>query len=273
MSRHHQGLTGLKGGAAERVELSDLRHRLAHVRGAGGRCDVPEGLAGLDGGDGGAGGNGGVGLDGARGDDADGGKDDRSEDHRAGDDGASHDAGERHEPGGGGRGDDALRGAALRGSRGDDRSVLTDSGSAGTHADGTPLLAIFVSALLLFSVAQQPFGSLLTTEAVAVELARSFVGGIAIALSVPLTTGIAAGLGVRGRVTSPTFVIARVHPSLVGGPELVHVDAYRLGGSADLEDLDLEADLDDAVTVVEWGRDRVEHLNADQVTCANSSTK
>lgn len=48
--------------------------------------------------------------------------------------------------------------------------------------------------LLLFSVAQQPTASLLTTDAVAVELARSFVGGIAIALSVPLTTVIAAAL-------------------------------------------------------------------------------
>lgn len=76
------------------------------------------------------------------------------------------------------------------------------------------------------------------------------------------TQGLGAGLDVRGPVSSPTFVIARVHPSLSGGPALVHVDAYRLGGSADLEDLDLEADLDDAVTVVEWGRDRVEHLTS-----------
>lgn len=76
------------------------------------------------------------------------------------------------------------------------------------------------------------------------------------------TQGLGAGLDVRGPVASPTFVIARVHPSLSGGPALVHVDAYRLGGSADLEDLDLEADLDDAVTVVEWGRDRVEYLTS-----------
>lgn len=74
------------------------------------------------------------------------------------------------------------------------------------------------------------------------------------------TQGLGEGLGVRGPVASPTFVIARVHPSLTGGLPLVHVDAYRLGGTADLEDLDLEADLDQAVTVVEWGRDRVEHL-------------
>ena len=71
-----------------------------------------------------------------------------------------------------------------------------------------------------------------------------------------LTQGIGAGLGVRGPVTSPTFVIARVHPSLVGGPALVHVDAYRLGGAVELDDLDLDADVADSVTVVEWGHGR-----------------
>jgi tRNA threonylcarbamoyladenosine biosynthesis protein TsaE len=78
------------------------------------------------------------------------------------------------------------------------------------------------------------------------------------------TQGLGVGLGVRGAVTSPTFVIARVHPSEVGGPDLVHVDAYRLGGGADpraeLDDLDLDADLDRAVTVVEWGEGLAEGL-------------
>ena len=78
-----------------------------------------------------------------------------------------------------------------------------------------------------------------------------------------LTQGIAQGLGVRGPVTSPTFVIARVHPSLVGGPDLVHVDAYRLGGLAELDDLDLDASLEEAVTVVEWGRGVAEQLSDD----------
>ena len=64
----------------------------------------------------------------------------------------------------------------------------------------------------------------------------------------------------RGAVTSPTFVIARVHPSLVGGPDLVHVDAYRLGGIDELDDLDLDTSLDDAVTVVEWGAGLAEGL-------------
>jgi tRNA threonylcarbamoyladenosine biosynthesis protein TsaE len=76
-----------------------------------------------------------------------------------------------------------------------------------------------------------------------------------------LTQGIADGLGVRGPITSPTFVIARVHPSLVGGPDLVHVDAYRLGGFAELEDLDLDASLAEAVTVVEWGHGVAEQLS------------
>jgi len=73
-----------------------------------------------------------------------------------------------------------------------------------------------------------------------------------------LTRGIAAGLGVRGPVQSPTFVIARTHPSLVDGPPLVHVDAYRLGSAAELDDLDI--DVDGSVVVVEWGRDMVPGL-------------
>jgi tRNA threonylcarbamoyladenosine biosynthesis protein TsaE len=80
-----------------------------------------------------------------------------------------------------------------------------------------------------------------------------------------LTQGIAAGLGVRGPITSPTFVIARVHPSEVGGPALVHVDAYRLGSIAEVDDLDLDAGLDEAVTVVEWGEGLVEGLSADRL--------
>src|SRR3546814_19213094 len=67
------------------------------------------------------------------------------------------------------------------------------------------------------------------------------------------TKGIGAGLQVRGEVTSPTFIIARVHPSLVGGPALVHADAYRLGSIDEIDDLDLEMTPAEAVTVVEWG--------------------
>ncbi|GAA5030946.1 tRNA (adenosine(37)-N6)-threonylcarbamoyltransferase complex ATPase subunit type 1 TsaE [Actinopolymorpha pittospori] len=80
-----------------------------------------------------------------------------------------------------------------------------------------------------------------------------------------LTQGIGAGLSVRGQVTSPTFVIARVHPSTVQGPALVHVDAYRLGGVAELDDLDLDASLDETVTVVEWGEGLAEGLAGDRL--------
>ncbi len=79
------------------------------------------------------------------------------------------------------------------------------------------------------------------------------------------TQGLGAGLGVRGAVTSPTFVISRVHPSLGGGPALVHVDAYRLGGFEELDDLDLDASLDEAVTVVEWGHGLAEGLAPDRL--------
>jgi tRNA threonylcarbamoyladenosine biosynthesis protein TsaE len=79
------------------------------------------------------------------------------------------------------------------------------------------------------------------------------------------TQGLGTGLNVRGDVTSPTFVISRVHPSLGDGPPLVHVDAYRLGGVTELDDLDLEMSLDDAVTVVEWGEGMAEGLADDRV--------
>lgn len=75
-----------------------------------------------------------------------------------------------------------------------------------------------------------------------------------------LTQGIAEGLKVRGPITSPTFVIARVHPPLAGGPPLVHVDAYRLNGFAELDDLDLDAEIGESVTVVEWGEGLAEGL-------------
>ncbi|MBA8829929.1 tRNA (adenosine(37)-N6)-threonylcarbamoyltransferase complex ATPase subunit type 1 TsaE, partial [Alpinimonas psychrophila] len=66
-----------------------------------------------------------------------------------------------------------------------------------------------------------------------------------------LTRGIGEGLGVRGPVTSPTFVLARTHPSLTEGPPLVHVDAYRLASALELDDLDI--DFSHSVVVVEWG--------------------
>ena len=95
-------------------------------------------------------------------------------------------------------------------------------------------------------------------EAFGRELAADLRAGDLVLLTGPLgagkttlTRGIGAGLGVRGPVQSPTFVLARTHPSLVGGPPLVHVDAYRLGSAALLDDLDL--DFEHSVVVVEWG--------------------
>jgi tRNA threonylcarbamoyladenosine biosynthesis protein TsaE len=80
-----------------------------------------------------------------------------------------------------------------------------------------------------------------------------------------LTQGIGAGLGVRGQVASPTFIIARVHPALGDGPDLVHVDAYRLGSLDEVDALDLDTSLEDSVTVVEWGAGKVETLSADRL--------
>jgi tRNA threonylcarbamoyladenosine biosynthesis protein TsaE len=76
--------------------------------------------------------------------------------------------------------------------------------------------------------------------------------------------GMGAELGVTDQVTSPTFVIARVYPTSTG-VDLVHVDAYRLGSTLELDDLDLDSDLDSAITVVEWGEGKVEQLSEDRV--------
>jgi len=76
-----------------------------------------------------------------------------------------------------------------------------------------------------------------------------------------LVQGIGAGLGVQGSVVSPTFVIARVHRPLSGSTlPLVHVDAYRLRSLEEVDDLDLDVSVADAVTVVEWGSGKVEQL-------------
>lgn len=110
------------------------------------------------------------------------------------------------------------------------------------------------------------------TRALGVALGRLLAPGDLVVLTgglgagkTTLTQGVGEGLGVRGPVTSPTFVIARVHPSLVGGPALVHVDAYRLGGSLELDDLDLDASLEQSVTVVEWGHGLAESLADDRL--------
>lgn len=103
------------------------------------------------------------------------------------------------------------------------------------------------------------------THALGVELAALLRAGDLVLLSGPLgagktalTQGIGAGLGVPGPVTSPTFVLARVHRG--GRVPLVHVDAYRLGSVGDVDDLDLDASAGESVTVVEWGHGLVEQL-------------
>lgn len=78
-----------------------------------------------------------------------------------------------------------------------------------------------------------------------------------------LVQGIGAGLGITEPVLSPTFVIARVHRD--GRIPLVHVDAYRLGSVEEIDDLDLDASLEESVTVVEWGEALAERLADDRL--------
>ncbi|AOP54664.1 tRNA (adenosine(37)-N6)-threonylcarbamoyltransferase complex ATPase subunit type 1 TsaE [Brevibacterium aurantiacum] len=77
------------------------------------------------------------------------------------------------------------------------------------------------------------------------------------------TQSLGRALGVTGRITSPTFVIAREHPSSGDGPALVHVDAYRLSDAEELGDLDLDSELEESITVVEWGAGLAEQLSSD----------
>ncbi len=105
------------------------------------------------------------------------------------------------------------------------------------------------------------------TQAWAARLARELRPGDVLILTGELgagkttfTQGLGAGLGVREGIISPTFVLSRIHPSLGDGPDLVHVDAYRLGSAGELSDLDLDTTVDRSVTVVEWGRGLAESL-------------
>ncbi len=116
-------------------------------------------------------------------------------------------------------------------------------------------------------------GSAAELQALAAGLAPQLRSGDLLVLSGELgagkttfTQGLGEGLGVREGIISPTFVLVRIHPNLPdgpnpGGPDLVHVDAYRLGSASEIDDIDLENTMDSSVTVVEWGRDRVEHLS------------
>ena len=80
-----------------------------------------------------------------------------------------------------------------------------------------------------------------------------------------LAQGIGAAMDVRGRVSSPTFIIARAHPALGDGPDLIHVDAYRLTSLEEVDALDLDSSIERSVTLVEWGQDKVEGLAEDRL--------
>jgi tRNA threonylcarbamoyladenosine biosynthesis protein TsaE len=80
-----------------------------------------------------------------------------------------------------------------------------------------------------------------------------------------LTQGIGRGLGSEGPIISPTFVLSRIHPSIIGRPTLVHVDAYRLSTASELDDLDLDAAVPASITVVEWGQGIAEGLAEDRL--------
>jgi tRNA threonylcarbamoyladenosine biosynthesis protein TsaE len=105
------------------------------------------------------------------------------------------------------------------------------------------------------------------TQNLAQKLASKLKAGDVLLLSGDLgsgkttfTQGLAKSLNVRGSVTSPTFVIARLHPNLDEGPALLHVDAYRLNSLAEIQDLDLVSDLSHAIVVVEWPREMANDL-------------
>lgn len=107
-------------------------------------------------------------------------------------------------------------------------------------------------------------------QSIAARIGARCLGGDVLVLNGDLgagkttfTQGLARGMGITESVTSPTFVISRVHQHPSGGTALIHVDAYRLGSLAELEDLDLEVNLGDGVVVVEWGRGLAEHLSPD----------
>lgn len=110
--------------------------------------------------------------------------------------------------------------------------------------------------------------SVAQTQAVGRALGACLYGGDLLILTGQLgagkttfTQGLGEGMKVREGIISPTFVLSRIHPSEIGGPALVHVDAYRLAEPHEVDTLDLESTGPESVTVVEWGKDKVEHLS------------
>lgn len=110
------------------------------------------------------------------------------------------------------------------------------------------------------------------TQKLAQKLAKKLNAGDVVLLSGNLgvgkttfTQGLAKTLQVKGQITSPTFVIARLHKCLQDGPDLLHVDAYRLNSLAEIQDLDLVSDLSHAVVIVEWPREMVNDLSENPI--------
>lgn len=109
--------------------------------------------------------------------------------------------------------------------------------------------------------------SLAETHSLGERIGAKLKAGDVVILTGPLgagktsiTQGIAKGLGVRGPITSPTFVISRIHPSTINGPSLIHLDAYRVNSISEIDDLDLDSDLINAVLVAEWGAGKIDAL-------------
>ena len=110
------------------------------------------------------------------------------------------------------------------------------------------------------------------TRALGARLARLLRAGDLVLLSgalgagkTTLAQGVGSAMGVRGRISSPTFVIARVHPAPGGRPDLIHVDAYRVSSLEEVDALDLESSMEESVTLVEWGEGKVEALSDDRL--------
>lgn len=105
------------------------------------------------------------------------------------------------------------------------------------------------------------------TAALGEQLGRHLRAGDVLILDGPLgagkttfTQGLATGLNVRGPITSPTFVIYRIHPAIQNGPALIHLDAYRLNSLSEVDDLDIDSNLYNAVLVAEWGSGKLENI-------------
>jgi tRNA threonylcarbamoyladenosine biosynthesis protein TsaE len=147
------------------------------------------------------------------------------------------------------------------------RGYVVEAGAESAAGPELPMRKRFGAGVLALSVAtaadMHTLGRVLAGELAAGDLVL-LVGELG-AGKTTLTQGIGAGLEVTGQITSPTFVISRVHRATGRRPSLIHVDAYRLSGGGELDDLDLDASTDAGVTVVEWGEGLAEALSPDRL--------